>query len=1024
MATMRRLALSLAVTLLALCSAASPGLVFLDSSSSVSVNETCSVVVEDSGDVTIVLSRDFPFPRGRETKFVVALKGEEEKEKELLRVLPLKVNKGDGNGRKATAEPNKSNGKKRKIKSMIAPSFKMQISVSSQRDLVDAMLTCPQTDGCTINLISSNIVLEETIEVFSPARIISSVGTVVRGGGGFRLFNVRHPSVSFSGITFTAGNSFPISGLRKKDQKKCTKFDCMGGALLLGAGNGNAFNPGQFKKQLGSGYLASIVNCTFEYNSAIGGGAIAVIGGFKLGMIRGCTFRGNKAVGLDGDDDLNAFTLSGGAAIAVLDAAIHSIEDCKFENNLAAYGGAVRAVSSSLGRRKNLGETRIQQIKDSYFSQNSASQQGGAVYVSGAGMATIERCTFSENRVDLSSGGSAIFYQGPNPPERIAIMDCKFDEHLDRDNGRELQAPHPPPNTVIRFDSEGVFLINNTGLLDNEFGGLCGQPASCPSGHVFKSSFNVSKLIFEDEQLENETRFENISTEAEVIALRKERNELWMGSICEECPVNTFLAKTLSLSNGNLLAECTPCDDGTSTQGMTGQTQCIPCSTMYAFSKHCTTPWLGVLLGALTALIIGLLVLSLILLRQTFTTIVKDKEQKIMEKDTKLEKQGVELNEQVRENKGLKASWLIEESEITYVKPVGQGTFAVVYLGTWTGEDVAIKELKKKAPKAILEDAVNISSVDSSASTSSLSSLEVNEVKNMLLVRHPRIVRFHGAGVKHYADHSKHFLVYEWMGGGSLRSKLAKRGAHNWHWKLRIALDVALGIKFLHKRSFVHRDVKTDNILLDDNDRAKLADFGTGRAINMGAGAADMSTEALKLLDSNDMMTAKHGTVLYMAPELLVAIIKKEKKVKMSFKTDIFALGLVLWELMSEQIPWTELLSRPRNGQSVMSIVVKETIKGNRPTIPKLRVMPPDNYLALIKLCWAHNPDDRPNIHQVVAVLNKLVNGDRRTNGSMSSSSIDSEDVLRLDIASNDSSVAAASTIDSSSLGRPRVSQV
>ena len=893
------------------------------------------------------------------------------------------------------------------------PDYMQKFSAASWKDVADAMKECNPIKGCTIELTGREMRVLNTLDVTKPVYLFSKVQTVLDAEQcNCRIFTVENQDAQFVGITFANGNAI-------SDARDCKKAGCMGGAMLFTGLAKSKFN------RKSDGTMSKIENCTFLQNTAFGGGAIAITQSYVLFQVLNTKFVNNKASGIDntkskgGDED--AFLNSGGGAIGIIDAQVMRVYLCEFTGNYAAYGGAIRATQKGAGRRESIGTTRMQRVVHSKFEKNVAEYQGGAIAATGVILKTIYGSTFENNVVKLlPSGGSAIYYQGPNPPEFMLITSSHFevchastgcatkDRRLD---GGPPDGPPQPPNppsptnsldTAVRFDSDGVFLINNTGLSQSDFGGLCGNPAVCPPGHTYNPKLDILTLLQDDQVLENEAQFENLTVASVREALFRKQQLLWQKAVCSVCPVNTYATRELELrADGDLNNVCLPCDDGTSTQGLVGQTMCIPCSSMYSFSKHCTTPWLGILLGILTIIIVGLLVLSLILVRRTFTNIVKDKDEKIVEKEVKLKEQGRALKKSGTENRRLKESWVIDETEIVYDKAIGQGTFAIVFKGLWTGEDVAIKELKKKSGQA-----------GKGGTSSSLSTLEENEVKNMLLVRHPRIVRFHGAGVRHYGDHSKHFLVYEWMGGGSLRSKLAKRVPVNWHWKLRVALDIALGIRYLHKRQFVHRDIKTDNILLDDSDRAKVGDFGTGRAINMGVGAQNFgSSRGLNLIDQADMMTAKHGTILYMAPELLVAIVKKEKMVPMSFKTDIFAFGLVLWELMSEQIPWTELLERPRKpGETVMQMVVKECIKGNRPTIPNMRVMPPDNYVALINLCWAQKPSDRPSIGQAVRVLDALVNGPRHemSSMSMSSASMGSEDAICIENGADTESVSAA----------------
>ena len=112
-----------------------------------------------------------------------------------------------------------------------------------------------------------------------------------------------------------------------------------------------------------------------------------------------------------------------------------------------------------------------------------------------------------------------------------------------------------------------------------------------------------------------------------------------------------------------------------------------------------------------------------------------------------------------------------------------------------------------------------------------------------------------------------------------------KQSGITWPMRYRIGLDMTIGLHHLHERSVLHRDLKSLNVLLDMNGRAKLADFG-------------LST--LKTSSASTTAGGFKGTVLWSAPELF------KRGAKATTAADIYSLAMVLWELASRQIPFAD----------------------------------------------------------------------------------------------------------------------
>lgn len=131
------------------------------------------------------------------------------------------------------------------------------------------------------------------------------------------------------------------------------------------------------------------------------------------------------------------------------------------------------------------------------------------------------------------------------------------------------------------------------------------------------------------------------------------------------------------------------------------------------------------------------------------------------------------------------------------------------------------------------------------------------------------------------AEEANCYLVYEYVENGSLNSWLhgERKGQLNWKTRLRIAIDVANGLQYIHEHTrpqVVHKDIKSSNILLDSSMRAKIANFGLAKS---GCNAITMHIV---------------GTQGYIAPEYLTDGM-------VSTKMDVFSFGVVLLELISGQ---------------------------------------------------------------------------------------------------------------------------
>ncbi|TYH63783.1 hypothetical protein ES332_D07G218200v1 [Gossypium tomentosum] len=171
-----------------------------------------------------------------------------------------------------------------------------------------------------------------------------------------------------------------------------------------------------------------------------------------------------------------------------------------------------------------------------------------------------------------------------------------------------------------------------------------------------------------------------------------------------------------------------------------------------------------------------------------------------------------------------------------------------------------------------------------------------NEVQLLCQLRHQHIVSLIGFCY----EEDKMIIVYNYMSQGMLFDHLHGTGHHDplpWKQRLEICIGIARGLHYLHagaKRAVIHRDIKTRNILLDDQKVSKIADFTLSKIGPFSLSNAPIRIE-LPPLDEIELETSRtrlFGTLGYVAPELFIdATLVTEK-------SDVYSFGVVLLEVL------------------------------------------------------------------------------------------------------------------------------
>ncbi|KAK1263324.1 putative receptor protein kinase TMK1 [Acorus gramineus] len=275
---------------------------------------------------------------------------------------------------------------------------------------------------------------------------------------------------------------------------------------------------------------------------------------------------------------------------------------------------------------------------------------------------------------------------------------------------------------------------------------------------------------------------------------------------------------------------------------------------------------------------------------------------------------------------------------------LGRGGFGAVYKGVFDdGTIVAVKRMESAM-----------------VSNKALDEFQ-SEIAVLSKVRHRHLVSLLG----YSAEGSERLLVYEYMPQGALSQHLfqwedLKLEPLTWKKRLIIALDVARGVEYLHNlahQKFIHRDLKSSNILLGEDFRAKVSDFGLVKL------APDGKTS---------VVTRLAGTFGYLAPEYAVTG-------KITTKADVFSYGVVLMELVTGLTALDE--NRPeetrylaswfwqvKSSKDKLMSAIDRALNVDDETFESISII-----AELAGHCTARQPHQRPDMGHVVNVLGPLV---------------------------------------------------
>lgn len=283
------------------------------------------------------------------------------------------------------------------------------------------------------------------------------------------------------------------------------------------------------------------------------------------------------------------------------------------------------------------------------------------------------------------------------------------------------------------------------------------------------------------------------------------------------------------------------------------------------------------------------------------------------------------------------------------IKSIGEGGMANVYLAwdTILEREVAVKVLRG----------------DLSGDEKFVRRFQ-REANSASSLRHPNIVEMYDVG----EDSGKYFIVMEYVNGRTLKSLIKKRGALNLTEAIDIMLQLTSGIACAHDSYIIHRDIKPQNVLILEDGRVKITDFGIAMALNSN-----------ELTQTNSVM----GSVHYLPPE-------QASGSGSTIKCDIYSLGILMYELLTGKVPF--------KGENAVEIAIKH-MKDQIPSVCEFNNSIPQSVENIILRACAKNPKNRYNsvtemYNDLATCLNENRKDEKRLVYKYSEHSIDDDKTI------------------------------
>ncbi|THH10883.1 hypothetical protein EW145_g1036 [Phellinidium pouzarii] len=267
-------------------------------------------------------------------------------------------------------------------------------------------------------------------------------------------------------------------------------------------------------------------------------------------------------------------------------------------------------------------------------------------------------------------------------------------------------------------------------------------------------------------------------------------------------------------------------------------------------------------------------------------------------------------------------NWTITRYEVDLEEKIGMGYFSDVYRATWRNHTVAVKVLALSTPQRLF----------------------IHEMTVWKTLQHQHVHTLLGASSA--TGDPPWFLVSPYMRNGNLVDFLrGMKKPVDGAIQRRMVYEIAKGMAYLHRQGVMHGDLKGTNVLIDDNKRCVITDFGQ----------SEMKSEAYRLSGSHP----PRGTLRWQAPEIIGGI----SSGLLTYHVDIYAYAIVCVEIFGEgALPWTMV-----DDENFRHLVLEEN---KHPPITSPNIS--KGILDVVESCWARDPLNRPTFQKVVRELKQL----------------------------------------------------